>query len=106
MKTIHDLDGKLSVNMPPLHDDTKRLIAAGPLSKQPMTLPFRVVLVTDGEKLIVWNEVLPNWPDDTTNGHFLTGSYFSIEELDKATERFAQRVADKASTLRSIYREM
>jgi len=95
----------------------RMLIAAGPLSKQPMTLPYRVVLLEkqDGS-FVVHNETFINTQiidllqvTQRCEGEFSSslssGDYFDKSEATAATRRFAERVAQNAGYLKSIYAE-
>ena len=89
-------------------DSDDILVAAGPLSKQPCSLPFRVVLVKTKTQFIVYNEtfrqeVLSEFR--TNQSDFCSGDYFKDTELVAATKKFAERVVRKSETLQSLYRE-
>jgi len=89
-----------------------KLIAVGPLTKQPSTNPLRTVLVDLGDKFVVWRQF---WMDceytkdgnlqPVGQGFFEQGDYFFPYQLVEATAKFAERVTRDASCIRSIYRE-
>jgi len=80
------------------------VIAAGPLSKQPHTIAFRVVLVQrDDGSFVVWNQYFPNYPDRGEQ-NLESGDYFQTHQLVESTQRFAERVVRHSGTLASIYR--
>lgn len=92
------------------------LIAAGPLTKQPGTMPYRVVLVVKGDEFIVYDEIFdteglpsPSYShdvlDDIPESRFENGSYFYGDQFAEAVVRFATRLADHSGSLRSLYRE-
>jgi hypothetical protein len=86
------------------------LLAMGPLSKQPCTMPMRLVLVQDAKGgFIVYNEVFSrDDPKDTLLNHsyFIEGSYFPDPgDLVAATQRFADRLSKHSNTLGSLYRD-
>jgi len=86
------------------------ILAAGPITKQPHTLPFRVVLrvIPSGEFVVhdqIWefNRPLPLDVRFIVYG-FDCGDYFSIDNLPAAVKRFAQRVAETVPGIQSLYR--
>lgn len=88
------------------------IIAAGPITKQPGTLPLRVVLVDTGDQYVVWTQVFGDryrQPDGSLdpvgNGSFNAGTYFQPDELAEATKKFGELVANSAHFIQSIYRE-
>jgi hypothetical protein len=96
--------------------EERGLIAAGPLSRQPQSTPYRVVLARDGQGFTVHCEsfqasdlasavgvsfrstrtVYKSW---LSNGY-----YFKAGELVEATKKFAERVAQQAEFLTSLER--
>lgn len=87
-----------------------RIIAVGPLTKQPMTLAYRVALseLANGsfavhheyfrnEGVLSLSQIEESW--------FERGDYFNPNELVEATARFGERVAKQAEYLESLYRE-
>ena len=97
------------------------LLAAGPITNQPGTNPFRVILVSWHGEFVVWNqywdkhEIAPNetlrhFDEGALSvkgaGYADQGDYFQPSEFAEATARFAERVARSASTIKSIYREV
>jgi hypothetical protein len=94
----------------------QRLLASTPITKQPGTLPYRIVLILDErtDQLIVWQQLWSNYdtdPHDKTKlcvlgqGHFEDGSYFTADQLHLALARFAERVARMAPFVETIYRD-
>jgi hypothetical protein len=86
-----------------------RLVCAGPVTRQPATVTFRVVLVLSDncKELIVWNQV---WVDDDPNtdlkdedSSFSDGSYFRLDQFPEAMSKFAYRI-DKPEQYRSLFR--
>jgi hypothetical protein len=95
-----------------------KLIAAGPLTKQPETLPYRIVLIANGPKFTVHTEYFDDSQiiEKTANAQpgdpilaessLSGGNYFNADELVKATIAFAERLAKNAEYIQSIYREV
>jgi hypothetical protein len=95
-----------------------RIIAAGPITKQPMTRPYRVVIVNWGEKFSVHNQLFADTAltneavennDLAQNCEQVTtwlesGDYYKPEEFPKAVVRFSERLATNADHIRSIFR--
>ncbi len=95
------------------------LIAAGPLSKQPCTMPYRVVLIQYNDKQYsVHNEYFKDpeiirrmnegilakehvWGES----HLENGNYFDSDSLVDAVSKFAERVARNAQYHQSLYRD-
>ncbi len=93
---------------------TARVIAAGPLTKHPITKPYRVVMVDWGDGFSVHNqyfdtEKLADIIDlanvGTVRSFFENGDYFPTDEFHLATKRFAERLAKNAVNIESIYRQ-
>ena len=71
----------------------KVILAASPIVKSPGSMPYRVVMVKlQDEKLVIWYQII-----DENNGHtsFSDGSYFDLEDIDKATIEFCRRIQDR-----------
>lgn len=87
------------------------IIAAGPLTKQPGTMPFRVVMrVREDEymPLVVCIQQFDQRPDGTLDlekAHYHSSNYLRREDLVRANWLFAERVAYYANTMASLYRE-
>lgn len=83
------------------------VIAAGPLSKQPMTKAYRIVLLEqDDGKFVVCSQCFDfDEFGDVTQYSRGDGDYFKQSDLVRATDRFAQRVKIHAGYLQSLYRE-
>jgi len=85
-------------------DGKRSLIAAGPLFRQPGTMPYRIVIYQDGDsKVVVSNEQVPNWPN-SIGANFSSGDYFGLDKLPDAFETFAKRVSRQAEYAESMYR--
>ena len=103
-----------------------RLIAAGPLSKQPGTVPFRIVLLAQIRRIEKQNVVVgyvthieqfqdADVIDQLTrsvpcsgqyHSYLASGEYFSGETaIASASTSFALRVARNAESLGSLFRE-
>jgi hypothetical protein len=83
------------------------IIAAGPLSKQPGSTAYRIVLIAyeDGEYSVhhqMFNDVT-----NLKRSSLAHGSYFKAgpEGLTKATVKFAEKVTAHAEYLASLFRE-
>ena len=91
---------------------TDGVIACGPLTHQPMTQPYRVVLVALEDQFVVWDQFFDLETDvptvdtleDYDTGDYANGDYFRADQLDQATARFAERLATCAEYVKSIYR--
>lgn len=96
-----------------------RLVAAGPLTKQPHTLPYRHVIVGYGDGgYSVHNEVFTEESVieqahggadagvDRIERHssLCHGHYFGATQLPEAMQRFAEKLANSVGNVRSIYR--
>jgi hypothetical protein len=97
-----------------LVNDDERVMAAGPLTKQPATRPYRVVLVNWGIQFSVHNQLFADNEDPITDlafscssslsSYLENGDYFKVEDFPKAVERFAERVKRNAEFIKSIFR--
>lgn len=79
-------------------DGETPLIAAGPLVKEPMSAPFRIVLADQGDQYVVWMECVPNYPDPA-RANFCHGHYFRKDREDvftTAVHKFTERVQNYA----------
>jgi len=106
MDDTHDLRDRVCLNPPATTD----VIAAGPITHQPHSRAYRVVLVNKGNRFVVWNQYFDlgttvDHLSDCDNGFFGDGSYFRPNQLAEATECFGRRIADTAHHIKSIYRE-
>lgn len=91
----------------------ERIMAAGPLTRQPGTLPYRVVMVNWGHKLSVHTQYFSSdvahdgdlavYCENLRN-YLENGDYFGAEELVKCIERFAERCKKHAEFAQSIFR--
>lgn len=84
------------------------ILACSPVVKEPGTLPYRIVLIDNGENLVVWHECWKQYEENPLKligkSHHLSGNYFDRTELSLAMERFAERVKRQAKTVLSISR--
>jgi hypothetical protein len=95
--------------------DTKGFtyLASTPVIKQPGTLPYRIVLVTNGDQFIVYTQYFNTYQVDplsgyleTSNPSFSNGNYFGSDLLHRALKCFGERVAKDSVHIESIYREV
>ncbi len=90
-----------------------RVMAAGPLTKQPGTSAYRIVLACTGDQFVVWTEYFPHLTGSKdlsldavdVSSYVESGDYFKLNELAAATERFAERVKAHAGYIESVYRD-
>jgi hypothetical protein len=94
--------------------DTKGFtyLATTPVIKQPGTLPYRIVLVCNGDQFIVYNQYFNKYHVDPLSGYletakpsFSDGNYFGNQHLHAALKCFGNRVAKDAVHIESIYRK-
>ena len=97
-----------------------QLLACGPLSIQPGSTPYRVVLIAKKDGAYsVHNQFFAHYAHDAVHAvhdltleemekhsHIANGNYFQSgpEGLVKATQKFAERVSEHAQFLASIFR--
>ena len=91
------------------------LLAAGPLTKQPGSLPYRIVLHRHGNSFAVHSEYFnQNLLDEgellsniyVYKSHLEYGHYFNENEFVKAVEKFSEKLALHARLyFPSLYRE-
>jgi len=86
-------------------DGKTPLIAVGPLTKQPSSCWYRIVMADKGDKLVVWSETVPKYPSGEGSS-FSSGTYFKPDQMSDANEAFANRVARQTSMIGSIYRDL
>jgi len=85
---------------------SRTIIAAGPLTKQPGTIPYRHVIVRyENGSYSVHSEGFDSL--DGTKSHLSNGHYFEAgpEGFVKAQEKFAERIVNHAKMHATIYRE-
>lgn len=85
-------------------DESYRIIAAGPLSKQPGTIYYRIILVEyENGSFSVHSQGFNEKADLKANvkGSWQSGNYFRKDEIAQATKKFAERVSSQASFLNS-----
>lgn len=111
MKTS-DLKDRVALTLVKGQDE--RVIAAGPLTKQPLTVPYRVVMVNWGDRLSVHNQCF-SFSGSITDlalsceqfaSYLDNGDYFKIEEFVKCIERFTERCNKNAQYVQSIFRDV
>ena len=71
------------------------LLAAGPLTKQPNTVAYRVVLRYKNSEYVVHHQYFPDWPNHLTCSYFESGLY--SDDLEEAMGLFAERICDHAT---------
>jgi len=93
-----------------------KVIAGGPITLQPHSRAYRVVIANWGDKLSVHQEIFD--VDKADNADDLAeacrnaeswldqGSYFGYDELHKAQSEFANRLTKHAYHVESIYRDV
>jgi hypothetical protein len=112
--TMAQLQGKIVLVREVLNDET--IIAAGPLTKQPGTVAYRIVLrrVEGVQPFVVHMQRFPDIvyrPGRSTlfgnlmQSDFAEGIYFYANEFHKAVEAFGKKVADHANFTQSLYRD-
>jgi hypothetical protein len=120
MKT-EKLRSVLALDLVKSHSENgPRVFAAGPITRQPGTNPYRIVLADTGSQLVVWTETfqpdafdashddlaaacsrVSSSPDASSFDH---GNYFQADQLVEAMKKFAQRVNNNADFAESVYR--
>lgn len=86
------------------------LLASGPVTEQPATVLYRLILAErrDGS-FVVWEQLFEDEREPTgklRHRGFSQGSYFKKTEFVLATVRFAERLkADSEAHYASLYRE-
>lgn len=88
-------------------DVVVKILAAGPLTAQPGSAIFRVVLAVRDNFIVVWSQRFERDDDESPVRHtgFDSGDYFLPEELAKATAKFAARIKADSACYASVYRE-
>jgi hypothetical protein len=84
-----------------------RIIAASPITKQDMTVAFRVVLIDKKDEYSVHTQYFNKYQidnPDVSESTLEQGDYYQPAELAEATKRFAERTLSFAGTIGSIYR--
>jgi hypothetical protein len=115
MKT-QNLQGVLALSLvQSIREEGPRIIAAGPITRQPGTNPYRMVLADTGNELVVWTETFRLDTFDASHDDLATacregsssfdhGNYFQADQLVEAMKKFAQRVNNNADFAESVYR--
>ena len=89
-----------------------QVIAAGPLTLQPSSRAYRIVMANFLGQFVVFSEIfrvegtVENLAEACSKAQsdFDQGSYFPATELAEATVEFAKRVARHAEFIKSVYR--
>ena len=107
---LTDINGR-PVN---LDEHTDAIMAASILTKQPATMPYRIVLrlinVSDHVEWVVHTQLFTNYTIGE-NGLELgepsydTGDYFQFEEMVEAYQRWVKRSSESANHIGSIFRQ-
>lgn len=82
------------------------VVASGPLTMQPNTLPFRIVLLAYADGTYsVHDEILSAMRNNESS--YSHGDYFgnTADDLIAATKKFAQRVTGNTNSFRSLFRK-
>ncbi len=91
-------------------DTSGVVIAAGPLTKQPLSIPYRIVLVQyDDGHFSVHFEQFKEMPEGATDVikkcNFYEGSYFGPHQLPEAVKCFGERLVKREYiNVMSLYR--
>ena len=109
-ETMGQLKGKVVFCMAELTGINNNVFAAGPITKQPGTMAYRIVLrnLTGVSPFVVHTQFFPNYEadyPDFSKSHFAHGHYFTAGELAAAVECFGKKIAENASCIGSLYRE-
>jgi hypothetical protein len=79
------------------------VIAAGPITKQPKTTAFRVVMVDWRDRLGVHTQYFPAFPSDD-GSHLEGGRYYGPSQATDAVADFGERLAASAQGISSCLR--
>lgn len=107
MKNV-ELQDRLALSLVKSNDE--RIMAAGPITRQPSTVPYRVVMVNFGTQISVHNQYFDCEGTDLAAAcesavcYLENGDYFNPEELKECIERFAERCKRHAEYAQSIFR--
>lgn len=90
-------------------DGKQKLLAAGPLVKQPSTRIYRIVLIDRETGFTVHKEYLNDENADlsqpiTCGSTFEVGNYFKPDELHLAYACFGERIVNQSKYIESMYR--
>jgi len=100
------LNGRLALD--PFRDGHRHgwIVAAGPLTKQEMTRPFRVVLryLADADEFVVHDQFLDGWPHYVREVSYAHGAYYgnTASGIKDAVACFGERVAKGAGGAGSV----
>lgn len=84
--------------------DDLRYIAKGPITKQPGTIAYRIILVSNERGFVVYTEQFNHYPLLNVSG-LCMGHYFKSGQFAEAVKCFGEKVADSAKYMDSLYRE-
>ena len=108
--TLDKLKGKVVFQILEMICINNNVFAAGPITKQPGTTAYRIVLrkLNGNHPFVVHTQHFPNYevdfPDFSKN-YFSNGTYFTANELTKAVECFGKKIVENAVFLASLYME-
>lgn len=93
--------------------DESAIIAAGPITKQPGTRPYRITMQAWGGTISVHSQIyeIDGEVEDlataceNARSCGASGEYFKAEELEKATLCFCRRLKQDVANYESIYRQ-
>ncbi len=97
-----------------INENTNVIMAASIITRQPGTMPYRVVLrltnVSDHAEWIVHNEVFPEYTVEQNSiklgrPSYDQGDYFQFQDMVAAYKRWAERATRDALHIGSIFRE-
>ena len=84
--------------------DDLRYIAKGPITKQPGTIAYRIVLFSGDQGFVVYVQQFYDYPDLNSNVLY-DGTYFNKEQFSNAVKFFGEKIANSAKCMDSLYRE-
>lgn len=83
-----------------------KILAAGPVTHQPHSSIFRIVLAWVDSQLVVWSQRFVRDGDgELRHRGFDCGEYFDDTELTEAAVAFAGRIKRDSGSYVSVYRE-
>ena len=101
------LETKIAFNA--ISDQEYDIIAAGPMTIQPGTMPYRVILIQTGTKFCLCTQSFDeNVQLDRlhcSKSYLSNGSYYGLDQFCNAAEDFGNKIANHARNhYESIYR--